>query len=92
MGVLRVLGGEHTDANVLRDLAESFPDEPEVADFVADELWRRAAALSEAAGPTADLTLAQLAWGTALLLAVFVMQFLQTVVAMQILHAIRGSR
>ena len=27
-----------------------------------------------------------------LLLAVFVMQFLQTVVAMQILHAIRGSR
>lgn len=69
VGVLRVLGGEHTDANVLRDLAESFPDEPEVADFVADELWRRAAALSEAAGPTADLTLAQLAWGTALLLA-----------------------
>jgi len=60
---------DHRDASVLRDLAEALPDEPDVVDFVADELWRRAAALSEAAGPTADLTLAQLAWGTALLLA-----------------------
>lgn len=69
VAALGTIDCDHRDANVLRDLAEAFPDEPAVIDFVASELWRRAAALSEAAGPTADLTMAQLAWGTTLLLA-----------------------
>ena len=66
---LESLGADHPDAAVLRDLAEAFPEEPEVVDFVAGELWRRAAALSEAAGPSADLAMAQVAWATTLLLA-----------------------
>jgi len=59
----------HRDASTLRQLAECFPDEDDVVEFVAGELWRRAEELSEAAGPAADLTMAQLAWGSALMLA-----------------------
>ncbi len=69
VSALEQCGAAHHDATTLRHVAEVFPEEDDVVEFVAGELWRRAEELSEKAGPVADLTMAQLAWGTALLLA-----------------------
>ena len=63
--VLHDAGTDHHEPAVLRSLAEEFADEEAVVEFVAAELWRRAEALT---GGGSDLTIAQLAWVTALML------------------------
>jgi len=69
VATLSHIGAAQHDTATLRDLAESFPEEDDVVEYVADELWRRAEELSESAGPTVDLTMAQLAWSAALQLS-----------------------
>lgn len=69
VAALRQIGARRQEAPTLRQLAEEFPDEQDILEFVAAELWQRAEALAERAGPFTDQTLAREAWSTALKMA-----------------------
>ena len=53
----------------LTELVESFPDDQDILEFVAAELWQRAESRSEEAGSATDDDLARQAWTAALRIA-----------------------
>ena len=66
--VLRELGTRPQRPS-LADLVESFPDDQDILEFVAAELWQRAEARAEETGVEEDDALARQAWAAALQMA-----------------------
>ena len=69
VAALRQIGARRQEAPTLRQLAAEFPDDQDILEFVAAELWQRAETLAERSGPESDQTLAREAWATALKMA-----------------------
>jgi hypothetical protein len=65
---LRELGVQRQQPS-LRDLVESFPDDQDILEFVAAELWQRAESRAEQVGAADDDQLASQAWAAALRMA-----------------------
>ncbi len=65
---LRSLGVRRQQPS-LRELVESFPDDQDILEFVAAELWQRAESRAEQAGVAEDDELARQAWSAALRMA-----------------------
>jgi tetratricopeptide (TPR) repeat protein len=65
---LRALGVRRQQPS-LRELVESFPDDQDILEFVAAELWQRAESRAEQSGGAEDDELARRAWTAALRMA-----------------------
>lgn len=65
---LRHVDAQRREVPTLRQLAEEFPDDQDILEFVAAELWQRAETLAGHPGPD-DEALARDAWATALKMA-----------------------
>lgn len=68
LGALRSLGVGRTQPS-LRELVETFPDDQDILEFVAAELWQRAESRAEQTGVAEDDELARQAWSAALRMA-----------------------
>ena len=66
--VVHALGSDDHQPT-LSELVASFPDDQDILEFVAAELWQRAERRAEQAGGAADDVLAQQAWSAALRMA-----------------------